>query len=264
MLSQAENDIPLQQQILSLIDLTSLNDTDTEESISFLCERAYQKYGHVAGVCVFPRFVAHAVECLRRLASNRDDGMPTFTGIQPDVRIVTVANFPDGNGSLVDTLLSIKQSIAAGANEIDVVFPYQKYLSGQTTDAIDFIRQCKAICGEKVLLKVILETGAIPSILQLKQICHDVIIAGADFLKTSTGKISVGATLEAAQVMLLVIKESNRPVGFKASGGIRELEQALHYIQLAQDIMGASWVNPTTFRLGTSQLVTVLEEAWRK
>jgi deoxyribose-phosphate aldolase len=230
-------------QILALIDLTSLGEEDTPGDITTLCNKAQIGSKHVAAVCIYPKFVKLAVELLA--------GTP--------VKIATVANFPQGKDALPIVLASIKQSIQNGAHEIDVVFPYQDYLAGQSYAAQDFIGQCKLQCGKNILLKVILETGALLDPQIITDVSRDVIVAGADFIKTSTGKIQVGATLEAAACMLKVIKEmtpkEKRPLGFKASGGVRDIATAEQYLNLAKEIMGAGWISPTTFRFGASQLL---------
>lgn len=216
----------------SLIDLTSLNDADTADDILSLCQKAK----HVAAVCVFPRFVETAVAALQ----------------SSTVKIATVANFPRGEDQLDDVLSLIKTAVKAGAQEVDVVWPYSRYLAGEKEFACHFIRECKKT---GVLLKVILETGVLEDAKIISAASHDAISSGADFLKTSTGKVAVGATLTAAEAMLLAIKHSGKPVGFKASGGIRSAEQAMEYIALAERIMGPNWVSAKTFRIGTSRLL---------
>lgn len=236
---------PNLHKILELIDLTSLNDADNEKVIAALCQKAEISNTHVAAVCVYPRFVSE----VKKLLVNKS------------IHIAAVANFPSGNELLKPVCDSIRQSISEGANEIDVVFPYQDYLSGEKEKAYDFIRACKAACGNEVLLKVILETGALLNISTIAEVSHDLCHAGADFLKTSTGKIPVGATPEAARAMLTVIKKIPRPIGFKASGGVSSIEQAQQYIKLAEEIMGPAWVTPAHFRIGASQLVDVIRES---
>lgn len=227
--------------IFSLIDLTSLNETDTEETIAILCKKATTSSQHVAAVCVYPAFVKYAKACLHNTAVN----------------IATVANFPRGLDSLDRTLAVIQQAINDGAQEIDVVFPYADFLDGKNTH--DFISACKKQCGNTLLLKVILETGALKDSHRIAQASNEVLLAGADFIKTSTGKIDIGATPDAATAMLLTLRELTpllkRPLGFKASGGIRTIAQASEYIALANRIMGKGWVTPVSFRLGASQLV---------
>jgi deoxyribose-phosphate aldolase len=236
--------------IFSLLDLTTLNDTDTPAIIATLCGKATALNVPVAAVCVYPQFVAQVSQLLSGTA----------------VRIATVANFPRGDSSLTEVTTQIREAIAAGAHEIDVVFPYTTYLEGDKLGAQDFIRHCKTACGANVVLKVILETGAFNDLQILAEACQDVMLAGADFLKTSTGKFAIGATLEAAAVMLLTIKEItpnlNRRVGFKAAGGVKTIATASQYIALAQHILGEHHVTANTFRLGASQLCDVILEQY--
>lgn len=229
--------------IVSCIDLTSLNTSDTTENISALCKKAVTPMGQVAAVCIYPQFVTLARQLLQKTS----------------VKIATVANFPGGDEVSESVFANIQMSINNGAQEIDVVFPYKSYLSGDEKSPVEFIKKCKSICGEQVVLKVILETGALPDEHVIAEISRKALQAGADFLKTSTGKIAVGATPEAVRVMLLVIKsmsqECHRAFGLKVSGGVRTVEHALQYIQLASDIMGVDWVTPKTFRIGASGLL---------
>jgi len=228
--------------LFELIDLTSLNETDTAETISALCKKATMGDHAVAALCVYPAFVKQAK---KELAGEK-------------IRVATVANFPNASDSLENVLTLIREVIADGADEVDVVFPYHDYLKGEKEKAFDFIRACKKACGENILLKVILETGALSDPAIISEVSHGVCHAGADFLKTSTGKISVGATPDAARAMLTVIQKMPRPIGFKVSGGVRTIEQAALYVKLAEEIMGASFVTPARFRIGASQLVDVL------
>jgi deoxyribose-phosphate aldolase len=234
--------------MLGLIDLTSLGEDDTPAVIAALCDKAVTPAGQVAAVCVYPAFIP---QVKMRLAGT-------------SVKIATVINFPSGQEPAESVVAAVRQAISAGANEIDVVFPYHRYLAGDRMGAQDVIRQCRAACNETITLKVILETGAIDDLRTLSDISHDVILAGADFLKTSTGKIKTGATLEAAAVMLLAIKQLQptikRTLGFKASGGVREPGQAAQYMTLAAEIMGPHWVSSATFRLGASQLLDVIRQ----
>lgn len=231
----------LEQKIFSLLDLTSLNETDNEKVISTLCHHAHGSLGSVAAVCVYPSFVKQAADAL----------------VGTPVKIATVANFPHGNEALESVISTIKTSLANGAQEIDLVFPYQRYLAGEKIAACDVITTCKKLCGNHTL-KVILETGLLQDLNLITEVSQDVIAAGADFLKTSTGKVAIGATVEAATAMLAVIKKSTRPVGFKASGGIRTLGQAMQYIHLAEEMIGFDWVMPSHFRLGASRLIVDL------
>jgi deoxyribose-phosphate aldolase len=236
--------------IFSLLDLTSLNASDTEESIAFFCEKAQSPLGHVASVCTYPRFT--------KLLSAQFAGTP--------IKVSTVANFPAGTGTLESTLVEIGEALENGADEIDVVFPYLRYLSGEKQDALLFVTACKAACGDRVKLKVILETGVFSDTNVIAEASKGVIQSGADFIKTSTGKLNEGATLEAAVVVLFVIKEmspivrkeNHKEIGFKVAGGIKTIREAAQYLQLADHIMGRDWVSPATFRIGSSKLIDEL------
>lgn len=233
-----KNNISLAERIISLIDLTNLNETATVDGIKELCQKA--QIG-VAAICIYPEFIPLA----KRLLKNST------------IRIATVCNFPKGNAVLADVLAAIVTAKTQGVAEIDVVTPYQDHLAGNTTAVKKFITACKTACGDNIILKVILETGILQQPEIIAQASRDAILAGADFIKTSTGKISSGATLEAAAVMLQEIRKLklNRAIGFKASGGIRTIAQATEYLQLADSIMGANWATPETFRFGASSLL---------
>ncbi len=234
------------RRILGLVDLTSLNATDTQASIAAFFEKAQTSFGHVAAVCVYPQFV--------RFAADEFSGTP--------IRVATVANFPEGTSSLESVLLEIGRALEDGAREIDVVFPYQRYLAGEQQAIRQFIADCKAACGDQVILKVILETGVLLDLAIIADASLAALTAGADFIKTSTGKIAEGATFQAAATMLLVIKhvqpKLHRPVGIKISGGVRDIQQAAQYIELADNVMDRDWVAPNTFRIGASKLISTL------
>lgn len=233
----------LSTRLVGLIDLTSLNDADTESSVAAFLEKANTDYGHVAAVCINPAFV--------RMAAAQFEGTA--------VKVATVVNFPSGDASLEDTLIEVGRALEDGAQEIDVVFPYRRYLSGDKQYAATFVAACKAACGDDVTLKVILETGALKDPAIIAEASKVALKAGANFIKTSTGKIAEGASLEAAATMLLVIKQlsdqADQSFGLKISGGVREVPQAAQYVELAEQIMGRDWVSPNTFRIGASQLL---------
>lgn len=237
-------DIALLRRITSLIDYTRLKEHDTETDMAIFFSNAETDFGNVAAVCVYPQYVrfAHTMFAAK------------------SIKVASVANFPSGNAALEKVLIEINGALEDGAQEIDVVFPYQRYLSGEQSYADDFVAACKAACDAKAILKVILETGAFKDNDMIANASRDVLLAGADFIKTSTGKISMGATLEAATIMLSIIKDLqgrlHRPLGLKISGGIKTVVQATSYIQLADEILGSSQeVNSANFRIGASQLL---------
>lgn len=236
------------QRIVELIDLTSLNATDTTASIATFLEKAQTPVGHVAAVCVAPDFV--------QLAAAELTSTP--------IKTATVANFPQGSTSLDDVLLEIGRALGDGAQEVDVVFPYERYLAGERQYAQNFVMSCKAACGDDVTLKIILETGVLSDLAIIADASYDALAAGADFIKTSTGKVEEGASLEAVATMLLVAKhvrsQLQRPVGIKVSGGVQEPEQAAQYIELADLILTREQVTANTFRIGASKLLDRLLE----
>jgi deoxyribose-phosphate aldolase len=235
------SDVATAARALALLDLTDLADDADEAGLEALCGRAQGPHGTVAAICVWPRFVARA---------------KTLLGDGP-VRIATVVNFPHGGTPIAPVLRETEAALADGADEIDLVLPWEMVLSGQTVGAIAMVRNAKLRCGEK-LLKVILETGEYPDLHGVKAAAELAIEAGADFIKTSTGKTARSATIPAARAMLLAIAMTERPVGLKPSGGIRTLADAASYLSLADAIMGPDWASPRTFRFGASGLHQVL------
>lgn len=227
---------------LSLMDLTSLNDNDTDAVIEALCQQAKTPEGSPAAVCVYPKFIKTARAALSQLGLN-------------SVKIATVTNFPDGSSDIDRAVSETKQAVADGADEVDVVFPYRALMAGDSQIGHDLVKQCKAACGDSVQLKVIIESGVLETEALIKSASDISISAGADFIKTSTGKVEVNATLTAAKVMIEAIKSSQKSVGFKAAGGVRSAEDAAEYLNLAAQIMGPDWVSAATFRFGASSLL---------
>lgn len=239
------------QQALSMMDLTSLNDNDSEQSIRSLCQQALTPYGSVAAVCVYPRFISVAKQSLQLL------------GISEQVAIATVVNFPHGQYSIAEVEQEIRDAIAAGANEVDLVLPYRQLMAGDSAFALRMLQTAKALCVnaesvQPLLLKVIIESGELATAALIIQASELAIKGGADFIKTSTGKVAVNATLAAAELMLIAIRDSGQPVGFKAAGGVRTAQDAQQYLQLAARIMGKDWLTPDHFRFGASGLLTQL------
>jgi len=230
------------RQALSLMDLTSLNADDTDATTESLCQRAKTPAGNPAAVCVYPQFIVPAHRAL------------TAHSLSGKVKIATVTNFPDGGDDIMAAARATREAVASGADEVDVVFPYRALMGGDDGIGQEFVEMNKAACGDRTL-KVILETGELKDPELIRRASEQAIAGGADFLKTSTGKVAINATPEAARVMLEAIRESDRQVGFKAAGGVRTAEDAAIYLALAADIMGANWARPETFRFGASGLL---------
>jgi len=224
---------------LPLIDLTDLSEASDEAAVRRLCARAATPHGSVAAVCIWPRFV--------RLAKDALAG----TG----VRVATVVNFPAGGTDTVGVVAQAEKAVAEGADEIDQVFAYRAFAAGRRGFAETQVTRVKRALPEAVNLKVILETGEIRDPTLIRHAAEAAIGAGADFIKTSTGKTPISATSDAAAVMLEAIRDSGRPVGLKPSGGIRTVAEAGRYLDLADSVMGPGWATPATFRFGASGLL---------
>lgn len=226
------------EKIVSLMDLTLLGDDDCEQDIIKLCSKAENKLGRVAAICVHKQFIELVKEKLF-----------------DEFEVATVINFPRGEANLQSVLAETKQALALGADEIDLVIDYKEYnVQGSSAKSCEIISEIKKVCGNKVL-KIIIESGELKSKELILKATQDAIDNGADFVKTSTGKTKVGATTEAAETILQTIAKANRVVGFKASGGIRDYDQAVCYINLAEKIISKSYIDPKTFRLGVSGLL---------
>ncbi|MBO9484220.1 deoxyribose-phosphate aldolase [Salinisphaera sp. G21_0] len=237
------------RQAVQLMDLTSLNDDDTPEKIIALCHHAHTEAGNTAAVCIYPRFIPLARKTLNALGLN-------------DVAIATVTNFPAGDDDIEIAVAETRAAIAYGADEVDVVFPYRALMAGNEEVGAELVRRCKDVCsvddsGQKqVLLKVIIETGELKDPALIRKASDIAIAAGADFIKTSTGKVPVNATPESARIMLEAIRDSgNTQVGFKPAGGIRTAEDAALHLDMADEIMGDGWVNSRHYRFGASSLL---------
>ncbi|SHH71876.1 deoxyribose-phosphate aldolase [Ferrimonas marina] len=232
------------QRALTLMDLTTLNDDDTDQKVIDLCHAAKSPAGNTAAICIYPRFIPIARKTLREIGADA-------------VQIATVTNFPHGNDDIEIAVAETRAAVAYGADEVDVVFPYRALMAGNEQVGFDLVKACKAACGD-VLLKVIIETGELKEEALIRKASEISIDAGADFIKTSTGKVPVNATLESARIMMEVIKAKDPKIGFKPAGGVRNAEQAQEYLQLAASILGPDWVSPRTFRFGASSLLASL------
>ena len=237
-----DDDTAAARTALACLDLTSLNDADTEADVERLCERAQSRFGPVAAVCVWPRFAA--------LARAR---LPASIGV------AAVANFPDGGTDIARAVRDTEAIVDAGAQEVDVVLPFRALLAGDEPVCVELLDAVRRACPGRVL-KVILETGVLHDAVTIREAADLALDAGADFLKTSTGKTPVSATPQAARLLLdaIAAREQVRPgVGFKASGGIRSVADAARYIELARATFGE--VTPRRFRIGASSLLADIE-----
>lgn len=235
------------QRALSLMDLTTLNTDDTEERVINLTTSAQTKFGHTAAICIYPQFIPAAKATLQAQGTL-------------NIKVATVTNFPHGNDDIDVAVAETRAAIELGADEVDVVFPYRALMAGNEKIGFELVNRCKQACGSKVQLKVIIEVGELKTEALIKQASRISIEAGADFIKTSTGKVAVNATPEFARMMLEVIAEyrDTHQVGFKAAGGVKSAEDAQIYIEMAEQIMGKAFVVPQFFRFGASSLLNNL------
>jgi deoxyribose-phosphate aldolase len=235
------------QRILSLIDLTNLNDDCTEDNVVELCSRAHGEFGNTAAVCVWPRFVNLCASILQGTS----------------IKVATVVNFPHGGTDVADVVATTIAALDAGTDEIDLVLPYQSMITGDEAQVLSMLQAVREVVHAPAHLKVILETGELINPERIRRASELAIKSGADFIKTSTGKSKISATPEAVTTMLQVIRDSERPVGLKPSGGIRTVADAQQYLDLANAIMGPQWATPQTFRFGASGLLDAVEAELR-
>ncbi len=230
---------------IRLLDLTSLSGSEEASDIEALCRNAQTPVGETAAVCVYPKFVSVAKEALSQANAQ-------------SVKVATVSNFPDGNDDIDTAIAEINAAIQNGADEVDTVLPYKTLLADDEETVKRYLAACRGTCGSNVALKVILETGKLKTPDRIEQASRLAILAGADFIKTSTGKTPAGATLAAARIMLLIIKYYGGNCGLKVSGGIRTPKDAESYLKLAESIMGSDFLVPEKFRIGASSILKPL------
>ena len=237
---------------ISMIDLTTLEGQDTEGKVRALCAKGIRpdptdlSCPSVAAICVYPDLVATAKAHLG--ASG--------------VKVASVAtNFPSGRASLPVKLADVRAAVAAGADEIDMVIDRGAFLSGQYLRVYDDIVAVKAACGD-AHLKVILETGELATYDNERRASWLAMLAGGDFIKTSTGKVSPAATLPVTLVMLEAVRDfrdsTGKQIGVKPAGGIRTTKDAMRYLVLVNETAGDDWLTPEWFRLGASSLLNDL------
>ncbi|MBO0661999.1 deoxyribose-phosphate aldolase [Jiella sp. MQZ9-1] len=225
--------------LIARLDLTNLAEDCTEADVAALCVRAETAAGPVAAICIWPDFVGFA----RRELSAR-------------IKVATVVNFPLGGSDVEATLIETRRAIADGADEIDLVIAYDR-LADDPGFVEAQVRTIRAICGH-ARLKAILETGKLYDEATIRSACRAALAGGADFLKTSTGKVEVNATPGSAKILLEEIAKAGGTVGFKPAGGIKTFEDADGYMRLAETICGLDYPAPERFRLGASGVLADL------
>ncbi len=244
--------VDVYKKIVGFVDLTSLNSTDNKAVIVDLCNKVNNFCGdnkgvsNVAAVCVYPNFVGDVKQNLE----------------VENVNIASVsAGFPAAQTFIDVKILETEMALRDGADEIDIVLSIGKFLSGDYEVVSQEIAAIKRIMGDKHL-KVILETGALQDPLKIWEASLLAMDAGADFIKTSTGKLNPAATIDAAVVMCEAIKhfykKTGKKVGFKAAGGISTSKDAAIYYTVVEEVLGEEWLNPSLFRIGASSLVNNL------
>ena len=222
---------------IPLVDLTSLSGNETEDEIEAVCAKAV-RHG-VAAVCIYPQFLGIARACLS------GSGM----------RLAAVANFPDGSDDLARAADEAAAAVADGADEIDVVAPIAAIMEGDVGIVGELVQAVRVAVGPAVTLKLILETGVLANPDRITAAARTGVMAGIDFLKTSTGKTAIGATPEAAAILLRVSEEAGLRVGFKASGGVRTADDAAHYLAIGDAVWGPDRIAFSNFRFGASSLL---------
>ena len=249
-----ENDtMDVKKFLFGSIELTTLKTTDSDTSVLAFTERVndfdneYPDLPHVATICVYPCFAKTVSESLEV------DG----------VEIACVSgSFPSSQARIEVKVAETALAVADGATEIDIVLPIGKFLSGDYEGVCDDIAEMKAACGESVPMKVILETGALKTASNIKKASILSMYAGADYIKTSTGKMEPAATPEAAYVMCQAIKEyydeTGIQIGFKPAGGINSVMDAIIYYTIVKEVLGEKWLTNKWLRLGTSRLANML------
>lgn len=246
------NNVENKKLAFSVIDLTTLNATDTEESVKAFTQKVnefpvhFEGMPNVAAICVYPNMVS-AVEIILQ---------------NPEVNIASVAGgFPSSMTFTKVKVKETKMALKAGADEIDIVLALSHFMAGEFQETHNDIFAIKAAMGD-AHLKVILETGALETPENIWKASMLAMNAGADFIKTSTGKMSPAATPMAAYVMCLAIlfhyEETGNKIGFKAAGGIVTSDDALIYLSIVKEVLGDEWLNPQLFRLGASRLANNL------
>lgn len=246
---------------IAMCDLTTLEGQDTVDKVRRLCAKAVQPYvprdrlpsaaelgiPRVGAVCVYPNFIAVAKEALQGT----------------EVKVASVATaFPSGQYPFHLRLADVRWAVQEGADEIDMVMNRGAFLQGNYKGVFNEIWKVKEACGNRVHLKVIFETGEIGTYDNIRKAAHIAMLAGADFIKTSTGKIQPASTLPVTLIMLEAIRDfydlTGKKIGMKPAGGIRTAKDAIRYLVMLNETLGAAWLTPDLFRFGASSLLNDL------
>jgi deoxyribose-phosphate aldolase len=246
-----KDDIEIYKLIFSLIDFTTLEGNDTSIKVEGMCDKvlgfeARTDIPNVAAICIYPTFAKQVSKKLK--------------GTKVNTACVAGA-FPSGQSSLAIKLQEVKWAIDEGATEIDMVISRGKVLEKKYQEVFDEIVAIKKCCGD-IHLKVIIESGELETNQNIRIASDLAMYAGADFIKTSTGKINIGATYNSVYIMLNAINDfeiaTGHKVGMKPAGGISDIPTAINYLKLVENIVGKGWLNPKLFRFGASSLASVV------
>lgn len=226
------------KQIVSCVDLTRLQFNDNIENINLLCDKAITKHGTVAGICILPEWISH----VRKM--------------NIDTKIISVINFPKGDKSQKEIQDEIKFCLDEGAQELDIVVPYHDCINNSWQSTYDLFESSKELCSPNIILKAILEVGAIQDEELIRKACVLAVSSKIDFIKTSTGVVYPGATINIVKTILKQLKRvslKNSTTGVKVSGGVSDVNTALNYIHLANDYLPN--ISKDVFRIGSSKLL---------
>lgn len=245
--------------LIKCIDLTCLTDNAGTEENETLCQQAFTPTATVAAICVWPQFITPAKAWLKKF-SQQQQQLPA---------IATVINFPEGENKISSTISEIDNALTYGADELDIVMPYKMILDNQEKQCQQYMQQCMLhikqhpkLKNKKILKKIIIESGALNSPDKISLATKISMECGADFIKTSTGKTTVGATIEAVTSIAQTIKNNttnnHKKYGLKISGGVATFAQAKEYYRAVCETWGEQQISPDLFRIGASRLLQEL------
>lgn len=226
---------------LACLDLTDLSSDCTSSDVNALCKKAQTPYGNTAAICIWPQFVGQAARALR----------------DTQIKVATVVNFPQGDHPASDVIEMTQKAREDGADEIDMVIPWKALMEGHPENVAARVARVKR-AADGAPVKSIIETGMLGTAELIKEATRGAIEGGADFVKTSTGKVPINATPQAARIILEEIKALDEAVGFKAAGGVKTTQDAAEYLAISDEIMGPDWATAQRFRFGASSVLDAL------